>query len=87
MPKLLLPLVAMALLSGAALLAPRAEATLSRAPWVGEASAVEQVAARCVSKKICSPGRGCHSKTVCKRLPSKVNPTKSGPAKSGPGTM
>jgi hypothetical protein len=87
MRKLLLPLVGMALASGAALLAPRAEATLSVAPSdfraaVGETSAVEQIAARCLRRRICQPGQGCHYRTVCKRLPPKT-----GPAQSGPGMM
>jgi hypothetical protein len=79
MPKLLLPLVGMALASGAVLLAARAEATLSAAPSgvraaVGEMTAVEEVAARCVRRRICSPGRGCHFRTVCRRLPPRARP-------------
>jgi hypothetical protein len=78
MPKLLLPLIGMAAVSAVALLAPRAEATLSVAPssiraTVGDArSAVEPAATACERRRVCRPGAGCAWRTVCKRLPSKA---------------
>jgi hypothetical protein len=59
MPKLLLPVVGLALVSAAALvvpLMPRAEATASVAlpsMTVGNASAVEQAGMKCVTRRVC----------------------------------
>jgi hypothetical protein len=69
MRKLLLPLLAVAAVSAAALIAQRAEATVSAAPSglraaVGDTSLVEQ--ARCWRRRVCGP-RGCVWRTVCRR--------------------
>jgi hypothetical protein len=69
MCKLLLPLVAVAVVSAAALIAQRAEATVSAAPSgfraaVGDTSGVEQV--RCFRRRVCGP-RGCAWRTTCRR--------------------
>jgi hypothetical protein len=84
MPKLLLPVVGLALVSAAALvvpLMPRADATASVALpsiTIGIASAVEQVAMKCETRRVCRQGdidvRGgidpnarCALRKVCKR--------------------
>jgi hypothetical protein len=73
MPKLLLPVVGLALVSAAALvvpLMPRADAAASLAPpsiAVGSASAVEQVGMKCATRRVCRPGEGCAWRKVCKR--------------------
>jgi hypothetical protein len=78
MSKILLPLIGMAAVSAVALLAPRAQATLSAAPpSIGSAagdahSAVEPAATACERRRVCRPGAGCAWRTVCKRLPSKA---------------
>ena len=71
MPKLLLPLVGLALVS-AAVLTPRAEATVSAAPSsiqavLGTTSAVEHAASACERRRVCRPGAGCAWRKVCKR--------------------
>jgi hypothetical protein len=72
MPKLLLPLVGLALVSAAVLLTPRAEATVSAAPSsiqavLGTTSAVEHAASACERRRVCRPGAGCAWRKVCKR--------------------
>jgi hypothetical protein len=84
MPKLLLPVVRLALVSAAALvvpLMPRADATPSVALpsiTIGNASAVDQVGMKCVTRRVCRQGdidvRGginpdvrCVRRKVCKR--------------------
>jgi hypothetical protein len=62
MPKLLLPVVGLALVSAAALvvpLMPRADATASVALpsiTIGNASAVEQAGLKCVTRRVCRQG-------------------------------
>jgi hypothetical protein len=85
MPKLLLPVVGLALVSAAAFVAPlmpRADATTSVALssiTAGNASAVEQAAMKCVTRRVCRQGdvdvRGginpdsrCVKRKVCKRI-------------------
>jgi len=84
MPKLLLPVAGLALVSAAALVVPlmsRADAAASVALpsiTIGNASAVEQVALKCVTRRVCRQGdidvRGginpdarCVRRKVCKR--------------------
>jgi hypothetical protein len=71
MPKLLVPLAAMAIMSAAAMVATdRAEAAAASAAassiraTAGNTSAVEQ--ARCWRRRICGP-RGCVWRTTCRR--------------------
>jgi hypothetical protein len=62
MPKLLLPVVGLALVSAAALvvpLMPRADATTSVALpsiTIGNASAVEQARVKCLTRRVCRQG-------------------------------
>jgi hypothetical protein len=70
MSKLLLPLIALTMMSAAALLVARADAGVSTlAPSIatiaGETSAVEQ-ARTCARRRACGP-RGCVWRTVCRR--------------------
>lgn len=81
MRKLWLPVVGLALVSAAALvvpLMPRADATALPGITVGNASAVEQAAMKCVTRRVCRQGdvdvRGgidprsrCAWRKVCKR--------------------
>jgi hypothetical protein len=72
MVKLLLPLAGLTLMSVAALVVPRAQATVPLAPasiraTVGETSAVEQTAVKCAHRRVCRPGQGCAWRKVCKR--------------------
>lgn len=89
MPKLLIPLMGVAMASAAVLLVPRAEATglagLRAMP--GATSAVEQAAQTCVRRRVCRPGAGCAWRTVCKRTPSKAAPGTTAPGTTGPGKM
>ena len=69
MRKLLLPMVAMAVVSAAALLTARAEAAVSAAPEsiraaAGSLSVIEPAA--CWRRRVCGP-RGCVWRTVCGR--------------------
>ena len=88
MPKLLIPLVGMAMASAAVLLVPRAEATglagIQAVP--GATSAVEQAAQTCVRRRVCRPGAACAWRTVCKRTPSKMGPATTAPGTKSPGT-
>lgn len=76
MPKLLIPVIGIIMASAAVLLVPRAEATavsgLRLVP--GATSAVEKVAQTCVRRRACLPGKGCVTRTVCKRAPGKTAP-------------
>jgi hypothetical protein len=70
MRKLLLPIMATAAVSAAALFTYRAEAAVSAAPaslraTVGHTSPVERAAA-CARRRVCGP-RGCVWRTVCRR--------------------
>jgi hypothetical protein len=74
MPKLLLPVVGLALVSAAALvvpLMPSADATASLAPpssiAAGNATAFEQVGMKCATRRVCRQGEGCAWRKVCKR--------------------
>ena len=72
MVKLLLPLAGLALVSAAALVMPRAQATVPVAPasmraTVGSTSAAEQTALKCAHRRVCRPGQGCAWRKVCKR--------------------
>ena len=81
MPKVLIPLIGLVMMSVAAL--PRAEANVSAAPGApGTTSAVEEVQApTCVRQRVCGP-RGCAWRTVCRHAP-----VRSGPRMMGPGMM
>jgi hypothetical protein len=84
MPKVLIPLIGLGMASAAALLTPHAEANIS-APVSGipgATSAVEQVEAVCVRRRVCGPHGRCAVKTVCRRTPAK-----SAPHTSDPGMM
>jgi hypothetical protein len=73
MLKVLLPVVGLALMSGAALvvpLMPSADATASlAAPTItaGSATAFEQVGMKCATRRVCRQGEGCAWRKVCKR--------------------
>jgi uncharacterized protein (DUF2147 family) len=70
MPKLLVPLAAIAMMWAAVLAADRAEATAVSAAassiraTAGNTSAVEE--ARCWRRRVCGP-RGCAWRTTCRR--------------------
>jgi hypothetical protein len=84
MPKLLIPLIGLAMASVAALLVPRAEAYVSApaSSLPGATSAVEQAQAACVRRRVCGPHGRCAMKTVCRRAPAR-----SAPRMMGPGMM
>src|SRR5262245_4309851 len=84
MPRVLIPLIGLAMASAAALLVPRAEAGISApASSVPSAtSAVEQVRSVCVRRRVCGPHGRCAWKTVCRRVPAS-----GGPPSMGPGMM
>jgi len=73
MPKLLLLTAGTAaLLTAAAMLTPRAEATTSMAPAgiqiaVDNATLVEQARMTCTHRRVCHQGAGCAWRKVCKR--------------------
>lgn len=83
MPKVLIPLMGLAMASAAALLVPRAEANVPvpASGLPGVTSAVEPAQANCVRRRICGP-RGCAWRTVCRRAPAR-----SSPGMMGPGMM
>jgi hypothetical protein len=71
MSKLLLPVVGLALVSGA-LLTPSADANVLGAPtsiraMAGSTNTVEPAAtAACTHRRVCRPGHGCAWRKVCK---------------------
>ena len=68
MPNLLLLAVAtVAILSAAAMLTPRAQATLLMSPAaISQSSSVEQARTRCTHRRVCRQGEGCAWRKVCK---------------------
>jgi hypothetical protein len=71
MPKLLLFIAGTAaVLSAVAMLAPRAEATMSMAPAsiaAGKTAFAEQTRMACTHRRVCRQGAGCAWRKVCKR--------------------
>jgi hypothetical protein len=69
MHKLLLPLAGAALVSAVALTMPHANATTSvgARTTVGNVVAAEQVALKCLHRRVCRPGQGCAWRKLCKR--------------------
>ena len=73
MPNVLLLTVAtVAFLAGAAMLTPRADATMSMGlasiqTAVGDTSLVEQSRMACTHRRVCHQGAGCAWRKVCKR--------------------
>ena len=72
MPKILLPIVGLALVAAAALAASRTEASVSITPQslraaLGDTSIAEQAAVKCAHRRVCRPGQGCAWRKVCKR--------------------
>jgi hypothetical protein len=73
MPNLLLLVVGtVAFLTGAAMLTPRVEATMSmvtasRQAAIGETGLVEQARMTCTHRRVCRQGEGCAWRKVCKR--------------------
>jgi hypothetical protein len=88
MPKVLIPLIGLAMASAAALLVPHAEARLSgpASSFPGATSAVEPAQAVCARRRVCGP-RGCAWRTVCRRAPARGGPRRMGPRMMGPGMM
>lgn len=81
MPKVLIPLLGLAMTSAAALLVPHAEANVP-APvsgMPGATSAVEEVQAACVRRRVCGPHGRCAWRTVCRRAPLRSGPRRMGP--------
>ena len=71
MPKILLPIVGLALVAAAAL-ASRTEASVLITPeslraTLGDTSIAEQAAVKCAHRRVCRPGQGCAWRKVCKR--------------------
>jgi hypothetical protein len=73
MPKLSLVLAGLAVMSVAAFVVPRVEATAStlpaslRAAIDDDMSVVEPAALKCAHRRVCRPGQGCAWRKVCKR--------------------
>jgi len=73
MPNLLpLTVGTVAILSAAAMLVLRAEATMPMAPEsieiaIGKANPVEQARMSCTHRRVCRQGAGCAWRKVCKR--------------------
>jgi hypothetical protein len=87
MPKMLIPLIGLAMASAAALLVPHADASVSApaSSVPGATSAVEQAQAVCARRRVCGPHGRCAWKTVCRRAPARGSPM--GPRMMGPGMM
>jgi hypothetical protein len=71
MPKILLPVIGLALVAAAAL-AGRTEASVSITPqslraMLGDTGIAEQAAVKCANRRVCRPGQGCAWRKVCKR--------------------
>jgi hypothetical protein len=73
MPNILLLIAGtVAFLSAAAMLTPRAQATMSMTPAsiqvaADEATVVEQARMACTHRRVCRQGAGCAWRKVCKR--------------------
>jgi hypothetical protein len=72
MPKILLPIVGLAMVTAATLAASRTDASVSitaeslRAA-LGGTSIAEPAAVKCANRRVCRPGQGCAWRKVCKR--------------------
>jgi hypothetical protein len=79
MPKVLVPLIGLAMISAAALLTSPVEANVSAlaSGIPGATSAVEHVKTKtvCVQRRVCGPHGRCAMKTVCRRAPAKSAPS------------